>query len=121
MKNVSRWALALSIATLPAFAGDAKKVEVTGYLTDTHCGAKMASKDHSDACVEKCVKGGSKVHIVADADKKMYELDSYDRVKGLVGKKVTVKGELDATSNTIKVDTAAQASSDKEKAAAPAK
>jgi hypothetical protein len=106
MKKLSGWALALVMLAAPAMAG-----EWTGYLTDTHCGPKMASKDHTEECVQKCVKGGSKVHIV-DADKKMYDLDSYDKVKGLVGKKITVKGTLDPATNTITVDSAAPAAKD---------
>jgi hypothetical protein len=111
MKKLSGWALALALLASPAFA-DATKGEWTGYLTDTHCGAKMASKDHTDECVQKCVKGGSKVHIVNQADKKMYDLDGYDKVKGLVGKKITVKGSLDSATNTITVESAAPAAKD---------
>jgi hypothetical protein len=104
MKRLSGWALALAMLGMPSFAAGTKG-EWTGYLTDTHCGAKMASKDHTDECVQKCVKGGSKVHIVNEADKKMYTLDDYAKVKGLVGKKITVKGTLDG--ETITVDSAA--------------
>jgi len=107
MKKLSGWALALAMLASPALAG-----EWTGYLTDTHCGAKMASKDHQEECVQKCVKTGSKVHIVNESDKKMYDLDSYDKVKGLVGKKITVKGTLDAATNTITVESAAPAAKD---------
>ena len=108
MKILTSVLLSLAVLALPAYAADTKS-EWTGYLTDTHCGAKMANKDHSDACVEKCMKSGSKVHIVDETDKKMYDLDDYSKVKGLVGKRITVKGNLDAATNTIKVETASPA------------
>lgn len=115
MNKLFRALLSLTFAfavTLPAFAADTKG-EWTGFITDTHCGKKMASKDHSDACVEKCVSKGSKVHLVDEKDEAMYELDDYSKVKGLAGKRITVKGSLDAEKKTIKVDTAAAAAEKK--------
>jgi hypothetical protein len=100
---------ALSLAafvSLPAAAAD-----FTGFVTDTHCGEKGASKDHTAACVEKCMKGGSKAQLFVEADKKIYDLDSFEKVKGLVGQKVTIKGSLDEKTNTIKVESAAKSAS----------
>jgi hypothetical protein len=104
---------ALSLAALVALpvvvAGDEAKGEWTGWITDTHCAEKGAGKDHTVGCVEKCMKAGSKVQIW-DADKKVaIDLDSFDKVKGLVGQKVTIKGTLDKETKTIKVDSAAKA------------
>jgi hypothetical protein len=90
---------------LPALAA-----EWTGYITDTHCGKNGATKDHTAACVEKCMKAGSKAQIWNEADQKIYDLDSFDKVKALMGNKVTVTGTLDAASNTIKVESAAKVS-----------
>lgn len=83
----------------------------TGYVTDTHCGVKGATKDHSVACVEKCMKGGSKPQIFNEADQKLYNLDSFDKVKGLMGSKITVDGVLDSTTAppTIQVQSARKA------------
>ena len=44
-----------------------------------------------------------------EADQKAYSLDSFDKVKPLMGGKVTVKGKLDAATNTITVESAARA------------
>ena len=82
----------------------------TGYITDTHCGEKGANKDHTVECVEKCMKGGAKPQIMSETDKKLYTLDSFEKVKALMGNQVTVKGKLDAASNTIAVESAAKAS-----------
>jgi hypothetical protein len=83
--------------------------EWTGYITDTHCGMKGATKDHTVACVEKCMKSGSKAQIANEADKTIYDLDSFDKVRDLMGHKVTVKGTLDEKTKTITVTSASKA------------
>ncbi len=56
------------------------------------------------------VKGGAKAQIMSETDKKLYNLDSFEKVKALMGDKVTVKGKLDAATNTITVESAGKAS-----------
>jgi hypothetical protein len=97
---------ALCLAPLTALAGPA---EWTGFITDTHCGKNGAGKDHRADCVEKCMKGGSKAQLWSESEQKGYNLDSFDKVKPLMGGKVTVKGTLDEATNTIKVESAARA------------
>lgn len=97
---------ALCLAPLAVLAGPG---EWTGYITDTHCGKNGASKSHDAACVEKCMKGGSKPQIWSEADQKGYNLDSFEKVKALMGGKVTVKGKLDTATNTIAVESATKA------------
>lgn len=87
----------------------AAQAEWTGYVTDTHCGAKGATQDHTAACVEKCIKGGSKAQILNEADGKIYNLDSFDKLKDLVGVKVTIKGSYVEGTNTIVVQSASKA------------
>ena len=95
---------AMLVAVLaPAQAAAA---EWTGFITDTHCAEKGATKDHTARCVEKCMKSGSKAQLFNEADKKIYDLDSFDKVKTLVGSRVTLKGTLDAKTNTITVESA---------------
>lgn len=112
-KLIGRAALAaLCLAPLTALAGPE---EWTGFITDTHCGKNGASKDHTADCVEKCIKGGSKPQLWSETDQKGYNLDSFAKVKALMGGKVTVKGTLDPATNTIAVESAAKAD-DKAKA-----
>ena len=104
-------AAVLSLASAPALlAADAPaKGEWTGYITDGHCGAKGANKDHTEACVEKCIKSGTKAQIWIDADSKGIDLDNFAKVKALMGSKVTVKGTLDPATHTITVESAEKA------------
>lgn len=104
-------AAALVLSVPLAYSADGAKGEWTGYITDTHCGANGANKDHTAGCVEKCVKGGSKVELYVEADKKSYPLNDFSKVKALVGQKVTVKGSKDADTGLITIESASKASS----------
>jgi hypothetical protein len=91
-----------------ALAADAVKGEWTGWITDTHCAARGANKDHTAACVEKCMKTG-KAQLWVETEKKGHDLDSFDKVKTLVGTRVVVKGSMDSATGAITVDTAEKA------------
>jgi hypothetical protein len=106
MRKLTILAALLLLLAAPLTALAATAGEWTGYITDTHCGKNGATRDHTAACVDKCMKGGSKAQIMNDADQKIFNLDSFEKVKALVGKKVTIKGSLDAASNTITVESA---------------
>ena len=101
-------ALAVVFA-LPAFSDEGKAGTWTGFITDSHCAKRGAAKEHTAECVEKCVKGGEKAQILNEADGQAYNLDGWDKVKGLMGGKVTVKGSLDEKTATIKVASAKKA------------
>lgn len=91
-----------------ALAGEAVKGEWTGYVTDTHCGERGANKDHTAACVEKCMKTG-KAQLWIESEKKAHDLTSFDKVKPLVGSRITVKGTMDKETGAITVESAAKA------------
>lgn len=68
---------------------------LTGYISDSACGAKGANDKHA-ACAEKCVKEkGAKYVFVNDADHKVYLIDAQDKVAAHAGHHVTVKGTVD--------------------------
>jgi hypothetical protein len=107
MRQVLLLAVTIGFGTM-LFAADAPR-EWTGYITDTHCGAKGAVKEHTVACVEKCMRAGSKAQILNEADHAIYNLDSFAKVKPLMGNKVTVTGSLDSATHTIVVESARKA------------
>lgn len=86
--------------------------EITGYITDSHCGLKGANKTHTAQCIETCMKGGSRPQILNQDDHQLYTLDSLAKVKDLVGVRVTLKGALSSDGARFTVASA-------EKAAAP--
>jgi hypothetical protein len=112
MKKILAALSLVALVALPVAGGDVVKGEWTGYITDTHCGEKGAGKDHTAGCVEKCMKAGSKAQLWNAEKKEAIDLDSFDKVKGLVGQKVTLKGTLDSQTGVIKVESAAAAKAD---------
>ncbi len=78
-----------------AFAGE--KASVTGWLSDSKCGAdaaKAMSASHQ-GCALSCVKGGGKWVLVESKTKKVIPIHNQDAVKeSNVGHEVTVKGSL---------------------------
>lgn len=102
-------ALGVAVAVSAALIAAAEPGQWTGYITDSHCGKGGATKDHDAACVEKCMRGGARPQIWNDVDGKAYSLDGFEKVKALMGAKVTVKGTLDPKTNTIAVESAVRA------------
>lgn len=83
-------AIALMFSISLTYAGGGKG-EWTGYISDSHCGAKGAKEGH-EACAEKCIKGGaSPVFVVG---KKVYSISDPKKVDEFIGKKVTIKGQI---------------------------
>jgi hypothetical protein len=74
------------------FAADST---MTGYISDSHCGAKGAKAGH-EQCAVKCVKEhDGKYVFVNDADHKVYTVDNQDKVAEHAGHHVTVKGTVE--------------------------
>ncbi len=113
-KLVSRFlilAMALGVSTL-AFAGDPQSM--TGWVTETHCGAKGAKAEHAD-CAIKCVKEkGAKWALYNPEDKSVFVLSGDDammaKMSSMAGKKVTVKGTMNKEKKEINVATMEQGS-----------
>jgi hypothetical protein len=62
-----------------------------GWITDSRCGASGAHPGDKE-CALSCVKKGAKFVLVDDADKKIYVLDSQDKVAPYAGEHVLIKG-----------------------------
>lgn len=116
MKKLATVLAILAIVAMPAaFACDKEKnavktaefgkgpiesVVLTGYLTDSNCGAANAHADGKD-CAARCIKSGAKVQLIAD--KKTYTIEKLDNVESHLGHAVTVAGKLDTAANIIRV------------------
>ena len=93
------------ILLLSLFVGSAMADKLTGWVSDSKCGAKGASASHKD-CAVKCVKGGAAPVFVMDD--KVLKIDDASKVEGHIGQKVTVTGSVDG--DTIKVESVKDAS-----------
>lgn len=78
--------LVLTVFTLTAMAA-----EMSGFISDSKCGAKHAS-DKNGKCVEGCVKGGAAPVFVTGG--KVYKVDDAAKVQDHLGHEVTITGEL---------------------------
>ena len=89
LRRISLVVLVLALMAPAAFAD-----EWVGWITDEHCGAKGASKDHG-SCALSCAGRGAALVLYNLADKELYKLDNQDAAKALAGKKVKVVGTKD--------------------------
>ena len=88
------FALVAAVA-LPLTAAETAKGSWTGWITDSHCGAKGANAKHTADCVAKCAKEGGKVVFFNEGDKKLYGIDKQDEAMKHVGHEVKVTGTLE--------------------------
>ena len=103
-KFVSRTLIVAIAALAVASMSMAADGTWTGWVTETHCGAKGAKAEHRD-CAIKCVKEkGAKWALYNPTDKSMFILSGDDaKAEEMAGKKVTVKGTMDKEKKTITV------------------
>lgn len=102
LKRLGILAVALTLVAGFSLAADkAKEGSWTGWITDTHCGAKGDNAKHAD-CAKKCVETqGAKYALYNPEDKKVYVLDPQDKAVGHAGHHVKVTGTVEG--DTIKV------------------
>jgi hypothetical protein len=75
--------------TIIAYAAD--KGTWTGYISDSHCGAKGNNDGHA-ACAKKCIKDGyAPVFVVGD---KVYTINDPKKVSNYIGQKVRITGTI---------------------------
>ncbi len=89
--RIATIAAATLFAAALSFAAD---TSLTGWISDSNCGAKGANAKAGE-CTTKCVKEkGAKYVFVNDADQKVYAIDAQDQVAAHAGHHVTVKGDV---------------------------
>jgi hypothetical protein len=93
----------LAFSTIPAMAADMSAAKVSGYISDSKCGAMHNGSAPNAACVKKCIDGGGKPVFVDDAKKEVYTIDDPDTVKDHYGHHVSVVGKVDEPNKTIHI------------------
>jgi hypothetical protein len=93
----------LALSTVPALAADMSAAKVSGYISDSKCGAMHNGSAPNASCVKKCVDGGATAVFVDDAKKQVYTIDDPDVVKGHEGHHVAVIGKVDDSAKTIHI------------------
>jgi hypothetical protein len=100
-----------------AVSAKTKSITVTGWVSDENCGA-LHTKPGGEDCVLKCLKGGAHVGhpewkpqrmvFVTDEGQQIWVVSNPKALKGLEGKHVTIKGQLNEASKKIRVTTATE-------------
>ena len=103
----------LSAILLAAAVGLPQVRSFTGEIMDSQCAGMgsharmmqgMEAKDAKE-CTRKCVEQlGGKYVLFDAATNTAYQLDTQEKAAAFAGRKVSVKGTLDAASKTIRVE-----------------
>ncbi len=100
MKRVLVLTLAVvSTFAMTGFAAGSTKID--GWISDSMCGAKHMGT--GEACVKKCIEGGSAPVFVDEAKKQVWAIDNPDAVKDAYGKHVAVTATVDAAAKSVHV------------------
>ena len=85
------------------FAFSAFAAEMTGVISDSHCGAAHSEASAAaEKCVAKCVKGGSAPVFVSEGKVYKIDEDSKSKVMSHLGHNVTIDGDF--TEDSVKVE-----------------
>lgn len=91
-----------------SFATVANAAEISGWISDSMCGAKHAGSNA--ACVKKCVEGGMAPVFVDESKKEVWKIDNPDAVKSnFYGSKVTISATADNDKKSVHIDSIAEA------------
>lgn len=88
MRKFSVFIVCCLVLSLAAFASP-KSSKMTGWISDSMCGAKGANAAHK-ACAQKCANGGESLVFVDDKDHKVMKIANQDAVKEHAGDHVTI-------------------------------
>lgn len=93
--------LLFAAAMASGAAAPASGATMTGFISDSTCGAGNASaKAESRECTKTCLKNGASPVFVSDGDQKVYKLAGKD-VKAHLDYKVKVTGEVKGDTLTV--------------------
>jgi len=87
--------LLLAVATLSPTAALAEEGTMVGWVTDAKCAAKQGADLSNSDCAKKCAEKGEKLVFVGSRDKKVYQVENQDSLKGHEGQHVRVTGRAD--------------------------
>jgi hypothetical protein len=84
--------LAMSLCSFGALAE-----ELTGYISDAHCGAKHNAPSAANTkCVkDMCIKGGADPVLVSNGKVMQFDADSKEKAKAYAGENVKIDGTMD--------------------------
>jgi len=101
MKRAVLLAACFGLTAIAAGAADSTKI--SGWISDSMCGAKHAGS--GAACVKKCIgEMGSAPVFVDEAKKEVWKIDNPDAVKAFYGDHVTIMATTNADKMSVHID-----------------
>lgn len=77
--------------------------EITGYVSDAHCGAAHNAVSAANTkCVDKCLQGGADPVLISNGKVMKFDGNSKDKAKAFAGQNVKIDGTLDG--HTVKIN-----------------
>jgi hypothetical protein len=88
---------AAGLASVSAFGE-----QVTGYISDSHCGkAHNKVSDANTACIKKCLGAGSDPVLVSDGKVMKFDAGSKEKALAHMGEEVKIDGTLQGDVITV--------------------
>ncbi|MGH9583633.1 MAG: hypothetical protein ACRD4O_11915 [Bryobacteraceae bacterium] len=85
------------------FSTGAFAAQITGYVSESMCGAKHSTVSAANTkCIKKCLKGGSSPVLVSDGKVIDFAPGSQKKAKKYAGDDVTINGTENGNTVTIK-------------------
>jgi hypothetical protein len=103
---VSLLCAVLLLTAVAAQAADSTKI--TGWISDSMCGAKHSGSSANPDCVKKCIKMGMAPVFVDEAKKSVWAIDNPDAVKNFYGDHVTITATADMGKKSVHIDAIAE-------------
>ncbi|HEY7212611.1 MAG TPA: hypothetical protein VH477_20200 [Bryobacteraceae bacterium] len=94
-----------SFLTVSIFSLAAAADQVSGYISDAHCGAKHHSVSAANTkCVkDMCINGGADPVLVSEGKVTKFDDASKEKAKAFAGKNVSIDGSMEG--DTLKINT----------------
>jgi hypothetical protein len=84
------------------FSAGAFAEQITGYISDAHCGAKHSTVSKANTqCIDMCLKGGSEPVLVRNGQVLKFASDSQKEAAAHAGQDVTINGTI--TDDTVTI------------------
>ncbi|MFL6449367.1 MAG: hypothetical protein ACJ746_17045 [Bryobacteraceae bacterium] len=88
-------AVAISVVALGMMSFSAFAEQMTGYISDSHCGkAHNKVSDANTACIKKCTGAGSDPVLVSDGNVMKFDADSKAQALAHIGEEVKIDGTV---------------------------
>ncbi len=100
---MKRFLAVIALSSTAALAASTGAARVSGYISESMCGAKHNASAPDAACVKKCISQGSKPVFVDDSQKQVWTIDDPASVKNYYGEHVSVMAKQDDADKSVEI------------------